>query len=118
MLVGIVALTIAGLTWGTADIAAGSDSIAWGGPILSVATAVGLVIVLTRMRGRNQGPQEKTSPRVVVVMVAVAGAIPFFSSLSPTWQVSILVFMDVFLVTFLGIVIHRLRSNPHLLSRK
>lgn len=118
ILVAIVAVTIAGLTAGIANIAAGSHSIAWAGPTLSVAAGLGLVIVLTRISGRNRGRQQKASPVPLIVMAAFAGAVPFFSSLSATWQLSILAFVDAFLVAFLSIVIRRLRRNPHLLTRK
>lgn len=115
IVVGLVIAAITAVTLGIGRIAV-TNHVDWVLPVVAMVAGGGLVVVLNRV-GQREGKDKKSGLSVMLVALA-GGAVPFFSLLAPTWQLTALGFVDGFLVAFLVLVIERLRKHPYLLSKR
>lgn len=110
--VWIVSATCIALGVGIVVILTSGEAVAWGPPAGAAAAGSALMWMLVRV-GREDGPPSAKATVVQVVSMAAIGAgLPFFSRLSATWRVSLLVFLVALLLSVLVIAVRRMR-NPY-----
>ena len=107
----ITACTIAGLSFGIVNLTLDDARIDWTPPVVAAALAVIVALLLSRKPPGGLPADRSFGARERLVIIACVGMVPLMSELSTTWQVAILLFIDVMLTVFLGVAVRNAGLN-------